>query len=57
MVRGVGVPRFDVSLGSPSEDDWLCVFVLSVVWVKGPALCVASRGVILGLGYMWRPVR
>ena len=45
-----------MSLGSLSEDDWLCVSVLFVVWVKGPALGVASRGVILGLGYTWRPL-
>ena len=47
---------FDMSLGSLSEDDWLCVFVLFFVWVKGPALGVANRGVILGLGYTWRPL-
>ena len=48
---------FDMSLGSLSEDDWLCVFLLFFfVWVKGPALGVASRGVILGLGYTWRPL-
>ena len=46
---------FEVAVGSLSADIWVCVFVLPVVWLRHPALGVASSWVMPGLGYRWRP--
>ena len=39
-----------VSVGNLSADDWVCVLVLLVVWVRCPALGAADNWVMLGLG-------
>ena len=46
---------FEVSVGSLSADDWVCVFILLVVWLRHPALGAASSWVMPDLGYRWRP--
>ena len=45
---------FGVPVGILSADDWVCVFVLLVVWVRHPALGAASNWVMLSLVYRWR---
>ena len=39
---------------SLSADDWVCVPVLPVVWVRCPALLAAGNWVLLGLRLRWR---
>ena len=41
-------------MGSLSTNDWVCILVLLVVWVRHSALGEASRGVVPSLGYRWR---
>ena len=41
-------------VGSLSANDWVCIPVLLVVWVRHPALGDASRWVVPSLGYRWR---
>ena len=36
--------------------DWVCVFVLFVVWVSHPVWCSAGSWVLPGLVYGWRPL-
>ena len=45
---------FGVSVGSLSDDYWICVLVLFVVWVRCPALGTADTWVVPGHGHTWR---
>ena len=45
---------FGVFVGSLSDDYWICVLVLFVVWVRCPALGTADTWVVPGLGHTWR---
>ena len=36
-----------------SADDWVCIFVFFVVWMRRPAQGSIGSWVILGLIYMW----
>ena len=49
------MPFGGVSVGSLSADDWVCVFVMLLIWVRHPALCVASSLVASDLGQRWKP--
>ena len=40
-----------VSVGNPSADDWVCVLILLVVWMRGPALGAVDSWVMPGLEY------
>ena len=42
--------RFGVSMGSLYANDWVCVLVLLVVWVRHPVLGGADSWVVLSLG-------
>jgi len=48
---------FGVSVGSLYANDWVCVLVLLVVWVRHPVLGAADSWVVPGLGYRWKPSR
>ena len=47
---------FGVPVGILSADDWVCVFVLLVVWVRHPTMGAAGSWVMLSLVYRWRPL-
>ena len=47
--------RFRVPVGTLSADDWVCVSVLLVVWVRRPAAGTAGSWVMLSLIHRWRP--
>ena len=49
--------HFGVSVGSLYANDWVCVLVLLVVWVRHPVLGAADSWVVPGLGYRWKPSR
>ena len=49
--------RFGVSMGSLYANDWVCVLVLLVVWVRHPVLGGADSWVVLSLGYRWSSSR
>ena len=37
-------------------DDWVCIFVLFVVWISHPAQFAAGGWVMLGLVFKWFPL-
>ena len=37
-----------------SADDWVCVFILFVVWVRHPAESPGGSWIMLVLAYRWR---
>ena len=39
-----------------SADDWVCTFVLFVVWVRHSAQGATGVGVVLGLVFKWFPL-
>ena len=39
-----------------SVDDWVCIFVLFVVWISHPAQFAAGGWVMLGLVFKWFPL-
>ena len=38
-----------------SVDDWVCIFVLFVVWIRCPAQGASSGWVMPGLVFKWFP--
>ena len=44
---------FGMSVGVLSADNWICVLVLLVVWLRYPVLGAASYWVVPGLQYSW----
>ena len=54
MDRICEVVGFEVSVASLSANDWVCVFVLPVGWVRCLALGAAGSWVIPGLRHKWR---
>ena len=39
-----------------SVDDWVCIFVLIVVWIRHPAQGATGGWVMLGLVFKWFPL-
>ena len=39
-----------------SADDWVCIFVLFVVWMRHPAQGATAGLVMLGLVFKWFPL-
>ena len=39
-----------------SADDWVCIFVLFVVWMRHPAQGATGGWVMLGLVFKWFPL-
>ena len=39
-----------------SADDWVCIFVLFVVWMRHPAQGATHGWVMLGLVFKWFPL-
>ena len=39
-----------------SADDWVCIFVLFVVWIRCPAQGASSGWVMPGLVFKWFPL-
>ena len=39
-----------------SVDDWVCIFVLFVVWIRHPAQGATGGWVMLGLVFKWFPL-
>ena len=36
-----------------AADDWVCIFVLFVLWMRHPAQCATGSWMMLGLVYKW----
>jgi len=57
LVEGVSCPPYPLAGLSEmivlSADDWVCVFVLFVVWMRCPAQGSVGSWVMLGLVYTW----
>ena len=39
-----------------SADDWLCIFVLFLVWMRHPAQGATGSWMMLGLVFKWFPL-
>ena len=42
--------------GNPPSNDWVCIFVLFVVWMRCPAQDATGSWVMLGLVCEWLPL-